>query len=153
MIGLFEHLGSKVNTKGWRPDGQGLSDVLGRKLKIPLQSQAPKVVGQKPKCVLSEDILDAYIADADITLRKKHYGVSWSSDYRNNMCWRPLLFLINLELRLTRSSSSPKMDTVPQPTRSNVRSCLSSVGYTRAISKPKQWTGWIFTISPTWIRP
>ena len=59
--------------------------MLGRELKIPLPSQAPKVVGQKPKVVLSEDILDAYIANADITLRKKHYGVSGSSDYRMNM--------------------------------------------------------------------
>ena len=85
MIGLFEHLGSKVSTKGKRPNSRDLSDVLGLNLKIPLSSQTPKVVGRKSKSVLPEDVFDADIADADITLRKEHYGVPGSSDYRNNM--------------------------------------------------------------------
>ena len=35
LIGSFDHIGSRVNTKGRRPNGRGLSDVLGRELKIP----------------------------------------------------------------------------------------------------------------------
>ena len=50
-IGLFGHLGSKVNKKGMRPNGRGVSDVLGRKLKTPLPSQKPNVVGQRSKFV------------------------------------------------------------------------------------------------------
>ena len=42
--------------------------MLGRELKIPLPSQTPKVVGQKSKFVLLENILDVDIADADVTL-------------------------------------------------------------------------------------
>ena len=53
---LFGHIGSKVIKKGRRPHGRGLSNVLGRKLKIHLPSQKPKVVGQRSKFVLSEDI-------------------------------------------------------------------------------------------------
>jgi hypothetical protein len=34
---------------------------------------------------LARDFLDADIADADATLRKEHYGVLGSSDYRKNM--------------------------------------------------------------------
>ena len=84
-IESFVHLGSKVNKRGRRPNGRGLSDVLGRELKVPPPSLMPKVVGQKSKFVLEEDILDADIADADVTLRKEHYGVPGSSDYRKNM--------------------------------------------------------------------
>ena len=57
-----------MNKKGRRPNGRGLSDVLGHEMEITLSSQTPKVFGQKSKCVLSEDILDADSADADITL-------------------------------------------------------------------------------------
>ena len=84
-IGSFGLLGSKVNKKERRPNGRGLSDVLGRELKTPLPSQKPKVVGQRSKFVLSEEIFDADIADADITLWKEHSGVPGSSDYRKNM--------------------------------------------------------------------
>ena len=85
LIVLFEHLGSKVNTKGGRPNGRDPSDVLGRELKIPQPSQTPNVDGQKSKFVLLEDILDADIADADITLQKEHYGVPGLSYYRKTM--------------------------------------------------------------------
>ena len=59
--------------------------MLGRKLKTPLQSQAPNVVGQKSKFVLLEGILDADITGANVTLQKEHYGVPGSSDYGKNM--------------------------------------------------------------------
>ena len=59
--------------------------MLGRELKIPLPSQKPKVVGQRSKFVLSEDILDANIANANIVLWKEHYGVPGLSDYRKTM--------------------------------------------------------------------
>ena len=68
-----------------RPNSRGLSNVLGRKLKIPLPSQRHKVVGQKSKFVLPEDLLDASITNADITLQKEHYGVPGLSDYRKNI--------------------------------------------------------------------
>ena len=84
-IGLFDHLGSKVNKKGRRPNGWGLSDVLGRELKISLPSQNPKVVVQRSKFVLSEDTFDADIADAGTTPWKEHYRVPGSSDHRKNM--------------------------------------------------------------------
>ena len=81
-IDSFNHIGSKVNTKGRRPTGRCLSDVLGRELKVSPPSLKPKVVGQRSKFVLEEDILDVDIADADVTLWKEHYGVPGSSDYR-----------------------------------------------------------------------
>ena len=74
-----------MNTKGRRPNSRGLSDVLGRELKIPPPSLKPEVVGQRSKCVLADDVLDIDITDADVTLRKEHYGVPGSSDYRKNM--------------------------------------------------------------------
>ena len=75
-----------VNKRSRRPNGRGLLDVLGYELKTPLPlQQKPKVVGQRSKFVLEEDILDVDIADSDVTLRKEHYGVPGSSDYRKNM--------------------------------------------------------------------
>ena len=44
-IESFVHIGSKVNKKGRRPNGRGLSDVLGLELKVPPPSLMPKVVG------------------------------------------------------------------------------------------------------------
>ena len=55
LIGSFGHLGSKVNKKGRRQKGRGLSDMLGRELKIPLPPQKPNVVDQKLKFVLLEE--------------------------------------------------------------------------------------------------
>ena len=54
-------------------------------MRIPLPSQKPNGVGQRSKFVLSEDILDADIADAYITLQKEHYGVPGLSYYRKTM--------------------------------------------------------------------
>ena len=84
LIESFDHIGSRANTKGRRPNGRGLSDVLGRELKIPPPSLKPNVVGQRSKFVLEEDILDVDITDADVTLLKEHDGVPGSSDYRKN---------------------------------------------------------------------
>ena len=76
-VGSLPH----VNKRARRPHGRGLSDVLGYELKTPLPPhQRTKAVGQKSKFVLEEDILDVDIADADVTLRKEHYGVPGSSD-------------------------------------------------------------------------
>ena len=48
--------------------------------------KATKVVGQKSKFVLGEDILDSDIADTDITLKKEHDGTPGSCDFsRENM--------------------------------------------------------------------
>ena len=37
-IGSFTHIGFGVDTKGRRPNGLGLSDVVGREMKIPRPS-------------------------------------------------------------------------------------------------------------------
>jgi hypothetical protein len=59
---------------------------LGYKLKTSLPFyKSTKVVSQNSKFVLEEDILDASIADANVTLRKEHYRVLTSSEYRKNM--------------------------------------------------------------------
>ena len=68
-VGSLPH----VNKRARRPHGRGLSDVLGYELKTPLplhKKKKVKAVGQKSKFVLQEDILDAGIADADVTLRE-----------------------------------------------------------------------------------
>ena len=59
--------------------------MLGQKLNIPLPSQKPKVVGQRSRFVLSEEVLDANIVHADITLQIEQYGVPGLSDYRKNI--------------------------------------------------------------------
>ena len=70
-----------------RPEGRGLSDVLGRELKAlpPLKSTTAKIFGQKTKFVLMDDILDTEIADTNVTLQKEHYRTPGSRDYLKNI--------------------------------------------------------------------
>ena len=67
-----------------KPTGRTIADALGINLNLPPSSPRVRTAGQSAKFVEEEDIPDEDIQGSDVILRKEHYGVPGTKEYRKN---------------------------------------------------------------------
>ena len=67
-----------------KPTGRNIANALGIDLNLPPSSPRVRTAGQSAKFVEEEDIPDEDIQGSDVILRKEHYGVPGTKEYRKN---------------------------------------------------------------------
>ena len=94
--------------------------MLGYELKTPPPNpKMIKIVGQKSKFVMLDDIPDSDIVDADVTPKKEHYGFPGSSNDHKNTAMATSPLEENVGVSSHKIVVSLRMETLQKINTSN----------------------------------